>query len=246
MMLLNTPPAPRPVVLVSRYQPTAYRPHGMGQLVEVTPQIDAPITIELGGLPLSLGFFAGTGVALLIGWQVPKARGVASVIAIGLGIAGVVNLLVGGAKGAEAAEQAVAPVTPGGVSAPLPDTVEEAFALVTGRVVSPVAGTVVDAGLGAPTIPVRARVSNPSNSPVTFDLILQIDEQPEGLSTSETTTETTRVQLGAGETRDFDVDFQMVTWDWDVFFARVTVWIGKQRLEGGDVEFLDQSRISVD
>src|SRR3990170_5300633 len=78
------------------FQPIPYapaRPKKLAQ-IEFNPHVEAPITIELGSLPLSLGLFAGSGISFLIGAQVPSISGVTTVAGITLAGFGVVNLLL--------------------------------------------------------------------------------------------------------------------------------------------------------
>jgi len=67
---------------------------------DIKPQINvsAPINLGLGSLPLSIGLFAASGAAFLIGSQVKNVKGItdiAGIIAAGLGVA---NLVAGEIK----------------------------------------------------------------------------------------------------------------------------------------------------
>lgn len=241
-MLLNAPPAPQPLRIVSPYRPVPYQPRQMAQIVDVRPDVDVPVTIELGSLPLTIGLFAGSAVSFLVGSQVPSIRGVTSVVGVGLAGFGIVNLLISGAKGAKAAEEeapAAAPVSPGTVSPALPQTEEEAFALVEGRVVSPAEGATIDVSpFGTPQVPMRVRLTNPSRRAVSFDLVLAVEEQPEPFGGAVVHEESMRVNLGADETRDFDVSIPIASWDALVDFAEVDVNVRKRPFEGGPAALL--------
>lgn len=234
-----------PFTRVSMAQPFAPMPHAapraprrMGQL-QVTPEIHAPINIDLGALPLTIGLFAGSAVSFLIGSQVKAARGVTTVVGVGLAGGGILNLLIGSAKAAEAAEGGVSPVTPGAVSPPLPATEERAFEQVEARILEPAEFETIDAAFfGTPRIPVRIRVSNPSGQSVTFDLNLAVEEDPSPVGSVVTHEDSLRVTLGAGQTRDVDTAVTIESWDALVDFAEVRLTLSKRRIEGGPPQLL--------
>lgn len=257
MRILDRPPVPVPVRLAQKWRPS------LAQLIEVRPEVRiekptiAPqVTVELGGLPLSIGFFIGSGLTFLLRTALPKGwpQTVALVAGGGMAAAGVVNLLLPKAKAAPGAappgaplpQPTIAPVKPGETSAPLPVTTEGAFESAGIRFVSPARGTVVEAGFGAVSVPARLRLSNGAAEQAGFDLVLDINEQPEPFGEAKATKQISRILMAPGESRDVDLEIPVSTWAWNVDKVRVMVFAGKRRLTGGPVEELDHTSFIVD
>lgn len=180
-------------------QRTASRSH-LSQFVQLNPKvsidkpsISAPINIELGGLPLSIGLFAGSGLSFLARSGLPKGwpQTTAAIVGAILGVGGVVNLLIPrqSSQGSTAAAPASGPVppsgvTPGGEAAPgfAPPSVP-AFSRVQIELVSPASGQEIShtgtfLGIGSPKIPIQLRLQNPTSESVTFNLEFEWDESP--------------------------------------------------------------------
>lgn len=198
-------PMLRPVSLRPQYRPMAYRPRLAQPFIEVKPQvsvpinapISAPINIELGGLPLSIGLFAGAGLAFLIRGGVPDGwpKGVALFTGTGLAIAGIVNLVFP-KKAAAPAPAPAAPAAPVGPPPPASGAVSDdqkaggftppsipAFTRAQIEIVSPapdqeIAHSGTFLGIGTSKIPVVLRLYNPTDESVTLNLELEWDEFP--------------------------------------------------------------------
>jgi hypothetical protein len=240
MKMLDQPPAMRAVPLVSAYRPAAPRRPGMSQ-IEVPVTVDAPISVGLGALPLTIGLFAASGVSFLVGSQIPGARGITTVLGVLFAGGGVANLFLGAPSEAKAATTPP-PSLPGGddvvVSPPIEDTPEDAFALIEGRVISPTETSTVDISPIASSVPIRLRLTNPSNADASFDLVMDIQEQPEPFGDMMPSQESLRVDLGAGETRDYDVDLPLKTWEALTDYIEVDLTVRKRRISGGDAALL--------
>ena len=257
---LNRPPVarqvpflgqPRPSLTGQRRPALAWRPaRPQRQLaqVEVNPEINAPITVELGTLPLTLGSFIASGVSFLVGSQVKSVRPVATVVGVGLAGFGIVNLFFGNTPSADALETENAVSPPDGVDAgasdPIPATNEDAFLALDGRVLYPTEGQEVNLGMTDSTVPVRVRVSNSSLSSVTFDLVLKHTETPNMGEIWETET-SMRVTLGGGQTRDIDVDLPLTQWRAWVDYVEIDLKVQKRRIHGGNPQMLTSDRFFV-
>ena len=222
----------------SQPAPRAFRAAkiGQGAWVEVRPDIkidkpsiNAPINIELGGLPLSLGFFAGSGLAFLVRTGVPRGwpQTTALVVGSALAVAGIVNLLMPKAKpGAPAPAAAPAVATPpsgiapagtptGGFVPPSPT----AFADVDVEMVSPqsdqdIANTGTFLGIGTPHIPLQLRLYNPNAEAVTLNLEFDWNERPSIMGYSRDASygsKTFQLTLGPNEQRNETLELPMVT-----------------------------------
>lgn len=232
-----------PILQRSNFRPFGYNPpkgglpgNKMAQApwVQVNPQIQAPISIGLGALPLSFGLFAGSAVSFLVGTQVPGIRLITTIAGIGLAGAGVVNLFIGG-KAPAAATPTTGPVTPGQASAPIAPTLEEAFNAIDGRVISPQEGDTVNVQMfGTPKVPVRVRLSNSSPSPASFDLLFQVTEDPSVGEILTSRQNAMRIDLGPGETRDIDTAISVNSWGTFVTTSNITVQVQKKRIAGGE------------
>jgi len=221
------------------YQPAPYKQVGQG-LVQINPHVEAPITIELGSLPLSLGLFAGSGISFLVGAQVPSIASVTTLLGVGLAGFGVVNLLLPRKKPGEGQLPAISPVSPGSTSGALPRTDEDAFSSVSGEIMAPSDYETIDVSpVGQPKIPARLRLSNPSGVVANFDLLIDIQEQPHPFGNAVSAQQPMRMSLGAGETRDFDIIIPLSSWDALVDYIDVDVTIRKRRFSGGDPAMID-------
>jgi hypothetical protein len=209
----------------------------MGQ-ISINPNIQAPINIGLGSLPLSVGLFAGSGMALIIGSQVPSIRTLTTIASIGLAGLGALNLIMPKTEGAAPAPT-TAPVTPGQSSGAIVATAEDAFKAVDGRILSPRYGDTIDVSpFGTPSVPMRVRITNQSSeADASFDLMVSSDEQP-SLGARVVNSQTMRVLLPRGETRDVDVSVAVSSWGVIVDNVVVDVTVSKRRISGGNKENL--------
>ncbi len=180
---LNRPAFLRQVPLAGPRRPAlAWRPPNAGRhlsrlaQVEINPNINAPINIGLGTLPVTLGAFIGSAVSFLVGAKVKSVRPVATVLGVGLAGFGIFNLFFGTSAEAQAQATDDAVSAPGGVDATasdsIPATNEDAFLTLEARVLSPTEQQEVDISAWGAVVPIRVRISNPSSSPVTFDLVI--------------------------------------------------------------------------
>lgn len=219
------------------YQQTYKRPE-LGQ-IQINPNISAPINIGLGSLPLSLGLFAGSAMALLIGSQAPSIRTLTTITSIGLAVFGALNLIVPKESPAPAGPPTTAAVTPGQSSGAIAPSAEEAFKGVDGRILSPGYGDTIDVSpFGTPSIPMRIRLTNKSNANASFDLMLFSEEDPHPFGAKVTNSQTMRVSLPPGETRDVDAAISISSWEALVDYVEVDVTVAKRRIDGGNKENL--------
>lgn len=219
------------------YQPSPYRKVGQ---ININPHVEAPITIELGSLPLSLGLFLGSGASFLVGSQVPSIAVVTTVLGVGLAGFGVVNLILPKKKPGEGQTPPISPVAPGTTSGALPPTNEDAFSSVSGEIMTPGDYETIDVSpIGQPKIPMRLRLVNPSGVVANFDIMLDIQEQPHPFGAATSAQQTMRMSLGIGETRDFDIIIPLSSWDVLVDYIDVDVTIRKRRFSGGGPAMVD-------
>lgn len=223
------------------YRQTYHKPE-LGQAIQINPNIQAPINIGLGSLPLSVGLFAGSGMALVIGSQAPSIRTITTIVSIGLAGLGVFNLLM--PKGAAAAAPpTTAPVAPGQSSGPIAPTAEDAFKAVEGRILSPAYGDTINvSSFGSANIPMRVRLTNKSETTdANFDLGISTIEEP-SIGAIVTNSQTMRVLIPHGETRDVDITIGVSSWGMlersGLGNIRVDVTVTKRRIDGGDKENL--------
>ncbi len=246
---LDQPPFLRQVPIAGPRRPAlAWRPPNAGRKlsklaqVEITPNIDAPINIGLGTLPVTLGAFIASGVSFLVGAQVKSVRPVARVLGVGLAGFGILNLFFGTSAEAEAQATEDAVSAPEGVDATasdaIPATNEDAFLTLEGRVLSPTEQQEVDISAWGGAVPIRVRISNPSSSPVTFDLVIEHTEDPHPIGEVWSTETFLRITLGAGETRDIDTELKLTQWRAWVDYENIDVQILKRRIHGGGAERL--------
>ncbi len=225
----------QPVPYQQTYQPQ--RQPEMGQ-IQINPNIQAPINIGLGSLPLSLGLFAGSGMALLIGSQAPSIRTITTITSIGLAALGALNLLA--PKEAPAsAPPTVTTVTPGQTSGPLEQTEEAAFSAVDGRIISPSYGDTIGVSrFGKASVPMRVRLTNPSAVDVNFDLGISSVEHPSPFGADVANSQSMRVTLPAKQTGDVDVSIGVSSWGVTIAYVEVDVTVTKRRISGGNKENL--------
>ncbi len=260
----------RPVAVRSRYSPPTWRPQ-MAQsspFVEVKPNVNinpnvavsAPINLELGGLPLSIGLFAGAGLAFIVRGGVPEGwpKTVAMFTGVGLAVGGIVNLIVSKkaaapgpaapAPGAPPPPPSAAPVAPGGGASAISYTpaTEDVFANITGRISQPEDFSTVSVHHWSNSYPVRVQLYNPSaNSPASFELELSSDESPSPVGSEGSASQTVHVDLNPGETKDVDVNMPLATWGWLVVYIDVGLTAKKRRAPGEDAQLLDQRSFVV-
>lgn len=229
----------------------------VGQFVEVNPNVNvqAPIKIELGSLPLSLGLFAGSGLLFIAKGEVPQGvpKTVATLLALGLAGAGVLNLFAGRFSSAEAAtvpSSSPSSIPPGGgaESQPIPYTVSEevAFDNVVGRIVSPQDFTTVDIGFFDKSYPARIEIQNNSEVPVTLDIELTSEENPQPVGAYQVTSLPLQVSLAAKQVKNIDVNIPLVAFNSVlVIYADVDLTMRKRRGVQGDAQLLDMKNFVV-
>jgi len=226
----------------------------LAQIVQVTPQVDAPINISLGSAPVVIGAFVGAGAAVAIGAAIPEARTFTTLAALGLAGFGVYNLLKRSPQGdapIEGGGELPGSVsTPGGgsaASAPIAASSEQLVAGISGRVISPAEFQTVDLSPFTSGVPIRVRLSNPASQGVTFDLVLIVNEIPVPFEGGEQTNSvSSRVSLGAGETRDVDIPISLVTWGWSANQVDVYLTVQKRTIAGGAPSLVDTRHFVVD
>lgn len=225
------------------FQPIPYqgpaRRRDLGQ-IQINPNIQAPINLSLGSLPLSIGLFAGSGMALLLGSQVKSIQPYTVAAAVALAGFGVVNLIIPkDAPPAPSGPPSPSTVTPGSTSGPIANTPEIGFAGVSGRIITPAYGDTIDAApWGTPQIPMRVRLTNSSSVEATFDLIISAMETPAPFGAPVSNSPSQRITIPAGETRDVDVSVGILSWDSLVDYVEVDVDVRKRRIDGGPTENL--------
>jgi hypothetical protein len=216
----------------------------------VSPRVDAPINIGLGSLPAVLGSFGGAIASVVVGMYAPDVRTFTTIAALGLTGFGIYNLLArqGIVPGGEIPGAVSAPPGSGATaSAPIATSSRDAIYEVTGRVISPTEWQVVDNSPFDPKVSVRVRLSNPSDQDVTFDLVFVVNEIPYPLERGEQTNSvSTRVSLGAEETRDIDIPISLVTWGWTASQVDVYLTVQKRTILGDSPELLDSRHFVVD
>lgn len=243
-----------PLRLRPQYHPAPYRPRlAQNPFVEVKPQvsvpisapISAPINIELGGLPLSIGLFAGAGLAFLVqgslseGW--PKTT--ALITGTGLAVGGIVNLLLPkkasppAAPAAPAAPPAPPPPPSGAVSsgekAPgfTPPSMP-AFANVQVEMTSPdpdqeISHTGTFLGIGSPKIPVQLRLYNPMDEAVTLNFEFEWDEYPSIIGYNRASnhgSQTFQVTLGPKEERNETFPLPIISTGWTTLSVALSLY----------------------
>ena len=226
----------QPIPYQQTYQPI--RPE-MGQ-IQINPNIQAPINIGLGSLPLSLGLFAGSGMALLIGSQTPSLRTLTTITSIGLAALGALNLIAPKGDQAPPPRPTTTAVAPGQSSGPVEQSVEAAFAAVEGRILSPSYGDTIDVSpIGTPSVPVQLRLTNKSqHADANFDLVIASEENPHPFGNNVGNSQSMRVFIPRGETRDVGVSIGISSWEALTDYVEVDVTVAKRRIDGGAKENL--------
>ena len=192
MRLLDRPPVPRAVRLAG-FKPAPYKPKlaqfQLNPTVNVNPnvKVESPINIDLGGLPLSVGLFIGSGLVFVMRTALPEGWPQTAGLVVGGGLAagGILNLFKSKAEASTGAPAGPAPRGPsaapsspqGGISAQeVQPSMSQAFDAVTGVLTSPQDYSTVSVKPWSSTYPVRIQLSNPSGQPVNFTLELKGDE----------------------------------------------------------------------
>jgi hypothetical protein len=248
--LLDRPPIPKPIHLAG------WRPaqKTIGQLVSVQPQVQvsAPIRVDLGALPLSLGLFAGGAVMFVVRGQVPEGwpQTLATVAGVGLAIGGVVNLFT---KKVEAQAQTPAsapPSAPGGPGQVTSEVVQvprgSSFEAISGRITSPVDFTTVDLWPWQKSYPVRLQLTNGSVEPVSFTLELTASEDPQPFGSSQESAAVVQVGLAPGETRNVDINMPITSWEAAVDYVDIVLVAKKRRSAGESPELIDQRSFVIE
>lgn len=263
-MFRNAGPMFKPVPL----RPEFDRKMGQG-LVTFDPKVDfrpdvkitTPINVELGGLPLSVGLFLGSGLSFLVRPQLPDGwpKTAALVLGAGLAVAGITNLVMPKAQ-AQAAPAAAAPgsvptttapsapsAPGGGVSAPPGVAVSDQaiFDGVSGQVTYPGEGESINIWPFASSYPIRVQLYNPAAAPVTFYLQIVANESPLPFGNEARTTFPMQVTVGPAQTRDIDINMPITTWAWNVKYVDIALSVYKQRMAGENPVLMAQRYLVV-
>lgn len=214
--------------------------------VAFKPDVKVPINIELGGLPLSLGLFMGSGLSFLVRPQLPEglAQTAALVIGAGLAVAGITNLVMPKAQAASAPASpsssvptTTAPSAPGGAaSAPPGVAASEKYAFdgISGRVTYPGETEEVNIWATASSYPIRVQLYNPSSVSATFYLEIVANENPHPFGQEAKTTLPMQVTVGPGQTRDIDINMPITAWGLTTTYTEVDLTVYKRRLPNED------------
>ena len=249
---------------LARVPVRSWTPVRLGQpWVEVRPEVtvQAPVSVKLGlgSLPLSIGFFAGSGVSFIVKNELPKGwpRSLATALGATLAVAGVINLVLPQAEAAEGAKPAAPapgqllppPSSPGqtaGGAAPYIPPSPQAFGAVTARIVKPADYETIDISPFAGSYPVRVEFSNPGPETVTFDLELEANESPNGSDKEIFSTLPVQVALGPGQVKSVDVAMPIASWDALVDFVDIQLYARKRSGPGGLPALLDYKTFVVE
>jgi hypothetical protein len=232
------------------------RPNHLGQIVNLEPRVDfrpdvkvqAPINIELGGLPLSLGLFAGSALSFVVKGQLPAGwpQTVATLLGAGLAVGGIMNLLMPKAHAAAPAGPTTGPsqtptTTPtsapfGGATSPpgMPPADRSAFDQISGRITYPGEGEQIDIWPTSSSYPIRLQLYNPSSAQTTFYVEIVAKEFPHPFGDEVKTTYPLQVTVGAGQTRDIDIAMPITSWGWNVDYSDVDLVVYKRRVPTED------------
>lgn len=261
MRLLDRPPVPRAIRLVG-YRPSGPSPakKWLGQIkfdptVNVNPnvRVDAPINIELGSLPLSLGLFAGSATAFLMRTALPKGwpQTLGLVAGGGLAAAGILNLFRGkiaaaapAAPGQPAAlPPSASPSGAGATAQEVQPSMSQAFEAVTGIITSPQEYSTVSIHAWSSSYPARIQFSNPSDQAVNFTLELRGLESG-SLGADQESAATVQIALNPRETKNVDLDMPMASGHLlDV--VNVVLQAFKRRVATEPAQMLDQRSFIV-
>jgi hypothetical protein len=234
-----------------------------GPFVEVRPNINiespkiAPvINVELGGLPLSIGLFAGSALTFYLKSHLPEGwpRTTALVTGAALAALGITNLMVPKARASEAQKTSPAappgpapmpaPSAPGGAAAassPQAYSASNAMAFenVTGRIVHPAEYSTIGVGWFKKSYPVRVQLMNSSSVPVTFELELTADEDPAPVGDPVVSSLPVQVSIDAGQVKDVDVEMPIADWGNLVDYSDVILTARKRRVPGEPAQMID-------
>lgn len=228
--------------------------------VTVNPNIDvkAPIQIELGALPLSLGLFAGSGMALLLSSSLPKGwpQTLALVSGAALALGGVGNLLL--KKTTPSASpvpgpvstnpQTTSPVVPAPPSAAGQSVVtssysppgDDAVTQITGHISYPGEGDTISLYPWQSSYTVRVEFHNPTPATVTLDLVCEAMEDPASDASKEkTSSNSVQVTIGPGEVKSVDVPMSSQAWGFFVPYVDVVVNAKKRAWSGAPAYMVD-------
>lgn len=223
-----------------------------------SPKIAPVLNIELGGLPISLGLFAGSALAFYVKSQVKSdwQKTAALVAGAFLAIGGILNLVLPKLSAAAQAPAppagtapSAAPVAPGGAAsaagsytAPAPD----AFGSITGRIVQPADFSTVDLWPWSSTYPVRIQLMNGSQAPATFELELTAEEDPAPIGAKAFSTLPVQVSLNPGEVKDIDVNMPIASWTSTADYVDVLITAKKRRAPGEAAQLIDMRSFVVE
>lgn len=228
--------------------------------VTVNPNIDvkAPINIELGSLPLSLGLFVGSGVAFLSRTSLPEGwpQTVAALSGAGLAVAGIANLVLKKPAPAEAPKAGpvstnpqvtspvqAAPATASGqtaVTGTYTPPTDDAVTQVTGHISYPAEGDTVSLFPWQSSYTVRVELHNPMPQPVTLDLVAEAMEDPQSDASKEkTSSNSLQVTIGPGEVKSVDVPMSSQAWGFFVAYVDVVVNVKKRAWAGAPAYMVD-------
>ncbi len=155
------------------------RPRGNPGLRQLLPDIkpEVQVDVDLGNVPLAIGFFAGSGVAFLGASQLPKPVGTVLTIAgLGLAAVGAIALFSGAPAKPPVEEQPGGGDVEGGPGFEIPSV--DVFNEISGDIISPIETETVELGTFSEAFQVLALVSNPTSEDATFTLQLRITETP--------------------------------------------------------------------
>jgi hypothetical protein len=217
-----------------------------------SPKIAPVINVELGGLPLSLGLFAGSALAFYLKQQLTKGWPSTAALVAGAGLAalGITNLLIPKAKASETVQTptskgpaplpSTSPLAPGAGS-PQSFSASNAMAFenVTGRIVHPADFSTVNVGWFKKSYPVRVQLMNSSQVPVTFELELTAEEDPAPVGKSVTSSLPVQVSIGAGQVKNVDVSMPIADWGALVVYSDVALTARKRRVPGESAQLID-------
>lgn len=234
--------------------------------VNVNPNIDvkAPISIELGALPLSLGLFAGAGVAFLLRSGLPEGwpQTAAMVAGTALAVGGVGNLLLKKSPPAQAPvpgpvstnPQVTSPVVPAPPSASGQSVVTSDYAppsddvvtQITGHISYPSEGDTISLYPWQSSYTVRVELSNPTPNPVTMEVVCEAMEDPSSDASKEKTySNSVQVTVPPGG-KVMTVDVPMSSQAWGFFVPYVDVVVNaKKRAWGGAPAYMIDARSFV-
>lgn len=233
--------------------------------VNLNPNIDvkAPINIELGALPLSLGLFTGAAVAFLARTSLPKGwpQTTAALVGAALAVGGIGNLLYkkvvppntpppGPLSTNPATSSPVIPPTSASGQSVVTSTyappTEDVVTQIAGHISYPSEGDTISLFPWQSAYTVRVDLRNPTAAPVTIDLVIEAMEDPTSNAEKEKTSSNS-VQVTIPPGGDVkSVDVPMVSQAWGFFVPYVDVTINaKKRAWAGAPTYMIDSRSFV-